>query len=52
MDATTQAGPDKDNPILVWEVYFYGLKMLDIGGLVASADRDRDLADGFGISLY
>ena len=35
MDATTQAGPDKDNPILVCKVYFYGLKMLDIGGTPA-----------------
>ena len=41
---------------------FFGLQGLllwleDVGywrlsGLVASADRDRDLADGFGISLY
>ena len=35
VDSTTQAGPDKDNPFLVCKVYFYGLKMLDIGGSAA-----------------
>ena len=34
-DASTQGGPGKDAPILVWEVYFYGLKILDIGGSTA-----------------
>ena len=37
VDAATKGGPGKDTAILVYKVYFYGFKALDLGGSAAQS---------------
>ena len=48
IDAATQGGPGKDTAILIYKVYFDGVKTLDLGGsarAVGDADGHRHRAD-------